>query len=153
MSPTKGLSCARTSVQRDVAEVGVGKRSLKMTGLEKNAAVLSANPAALAKPQTEPSRQPPLQPLPKSSPLMSPLFRYLLMLAIAWYLWHTLRRWLSGANTRTQTTARERQPPLVGGKVVKCLYCELHLPEREALRHNQEWFCNAEHARLYLAKR
>jgi uncharacterized protein len=87
---------------------------------------------------------------------MSALLRILFLLAIAWFIWSTLRRWIIGVETRAKTAAaqqRQQQRPLAGGKVVKCRYCEVHLPEREALRQNEEWFCNAEHARLYLTKR
>jgi uncharacterized protein len=86
---------------------------------------------------------------------MSALFRLLLLLAIAWFIWATLRRWLVGVETRAKAASARQRPqqrPLAGGKVVKCRYCEVHLPEREALRQNEEWFCNAEHARRYLAK-
>jgi uncharacterized protein len=85
---------------------------------------------------------------------MAILLRLLLLLAIGWFMWATLRRWLIGVETQARAgKARQQRPPLVGGKVVKCRYCEVHLPEREALLQNEEWFCSTEHAKSYLTRR
>jgi uncharacterized protein len=87
---------------------------------------------------------------------MLALLRLIFLFAIGWFVWHSFRRWLIGVETRARADAtqqKQARQPLAAGKMVKCRYCELHLPEREALRQNEEWFCNAEHARLYLAKR
>ncbi|MDR2213688.1 MAG: hypothetical protein LBE21_08710 [Pseudomonadales bacterium] len=81
-------------------------------------------------------------------------FRLLFLLAIAWFAWLTLRRWLQGAQTQARNSAAgQTQRPPAGVKVVQCRYCSLYLPEPEAQRQNNEWFCCAEHAKLYLGKR
>ena len=32
-----------------------------------------------------------------------------------------------------------------GGSMVRCAWCQVHLPESEALREKGEWFCCQEH--------
>jgi uncharacterized protein len=39
-----------------------------------------------------------------------------------------------------------------GGHMVRCVYCQVHLPEDEALREQGEWFCGAPHRDKYLAE-
>lgn len=82
------------------------------------------------------------------------LIRLLIILAIVWFAWHTVRRWLRGVQPKSKgATQREQKRPLVGGRIVKCRYCDLHLPEQEAVQHDAEWFCSNEHARLFLSQR
>ena len=82
------------------------------------------------------------------------LFRVLLFLVVAWFAWHTVRRWIRGVQAQARgTTNTDQRKPLPGGKIVKCSYCEVHLPEREAVQKEDEWFCSTEHARLYLSRR
>ena len=39
-----------------------------------------------------------------------------------------------------------------GGKMVRCSWCKVHLPEQDALRSRGEWFCCGEHRDKYLAE-
>ncbi|MDN6180511.1 MAG: hypothetical protein L0I84_05835 [Halomonas subglaciescola] len=32
-----------------------------------------------------------------------------------------------------------------GGQMVRCRWCDVHVPEDEALRDNAEWFCSTAH--------
>ncbi|MBR9881201.1 MAG: hypothetical protein GYB17_17105 [Gammaproteobacteria bacterium] len=32
-----------------------------------------------------------------------------------------------------------------GGKMVRCTWCKVHLPEQDALREKGEWFCCGDH--------
>jgi uncharacterized protein len=83
---------------------------------------------------------------------MAILLRFIVMFAITWFAWQAFRRWVTGVQTRARASSAQTQQPLVGGKIVKCCYCELHLPEREALRQHDKWFCCAEHAKSYRAR-
>ncbi|PRY63007.1 uncharacterized protein B0H98_10911 [Vreelandella songnenensis] len=32
-----------------------------------------------------------------------------------------------------------------GGQMVRCRWCEVHVPETEALRDHEQWFCSSAH--------
>ncbi|MCW4149755.1 HTTM domain-containing protein [Halomonas sp. 18H] len=36
--------------------------------------------------------------------------------------------------------------------MVRCAWCQVHLPESDALRERREWFCSTEHRDKYLAE-
>ncbi|MFG6139449.1 MULTISPECIES: PP0621 family protein [unclassified Halomonas] len=40
-----------------------------------------------------------------------------------------------------------------GGQMVRCAWCQVHLPENDALREKGEWFCSADHRDKYLEER
>jgi uncharacterized protein len=81
------------------------------------------------------------------------VIRLLLLLIAAWFLYQTVRRWLMGAQPKARGAVKpQRDKPVAGGKVVKCTYCDVHLPEQEAVQQQSEWFCSAEHARLYISR-
>lgn len=68
------------------------------------------------------------------------LLRFLFYLFVAWLVWRLIRQWLAPA-------APPQRPPkkLQGGRVVKCRYCDLHLPEEEAVREGDDWYCSRQH--------
>jgi len=37
-----------------------------------------------------------------------------------------------------------------GGKMVRCRWCEVHVPEDEALRDHEQWFCSSAHRDRFL---
>ncbi|HWK55272.1 MAG TPA: PP0621 family protein [Hyphomicrobiales bacterium] len=77
------------------------------------------------------------------------LLRFLFYLFVAWLAWRLLRQWL------TPSTPPKPPPPrrLQGGKVVKCRYCEVHLPEAEAVRDGDDWYCSQQHLQAQRRKR
>ncbi|PMR75889.1 PP0621 family protein [Billgrantia endophytica] len=44
----------------------------------------------------------------------------------------------------------ENDPDQEGGKMVRCTWCQVHVPETEALRDKGEWFCSSAHRDRYL---
>ncbi|MEQ6918776.1 PP0621 family protein [Halomonas aquatica] len=40
-----------------------------------------------------------------------------------------------------------------GNRMVRCRWCQVHLPEDDALRERGEWFCSADHREKYLSER
>lgn len=54
----------------------------------------------------------------------------------AWWVWKKVKVLSAAANERLdQTTA-----------MVRCRHCQLHLPQPEAVRHREDWYCSTEHA-------
>jgi uncharacterized protein len=39
-----------------------------------------------------------------------------------------------------------------GNRMVRCRWCQVHLPEDDALRERGEWFCSTEHRDKYLSE-
>ncbi|RUR25681.1 hypothetical protein ELY33_17585 [Vreelandella andesensis] len=37
-----------------------------------------------------------------------------------------------------------------GGQMVRCRWCDVHVPEEEALRDNEQWFCSSAHRDRFL---
>ncbi|MFC7370033.1 PP0621 family protein [Vreelandella zhaodongensis] len=37
-----------------------------------------------------------------------------------------------------------------GGQMVRCRWCDVHVPEEEALRDSEQWFCSSAHRDRYL---
>ncbi|MBB3231868.1 PP0621 family protein [Halomonas stenophila] len=37
-----------------------------------------------------------------------------------------------------------------GNQMVRCAWCQVHLPEDEALREKGQWFCSPDHRNKYL---
>ena len=73
---------------------------------------------------------------------MANLLRLAILVLLVWLGWRLVRRWLAGANppavSRRKTTKKVE-------RMVRCRYCDLHLPEQEALHDGRDWYCNAAH--------
>ncbi len=82
---------------------------------------------------------------------MSPI-RFLFFLLILWVLWLMFRNWqrrqdIHGAAQREKARIEAGKE---AGKIVRCKYCEVHLPELEALRDGEMWFCTQAHKQAWL---
>ncbi|MFO7646919.1 MULTISPECIES: PP0621 family protein [Halomonas] len=40
-----------------------------------------------------------------------------------------------------------------GGRMVRCTWCQVHVPETDALREQGEWFCSSAHRDRYLEEK
>lgn len=58
--------------------------------------------------------------------------------AAAYWLWKKVRALsAAAADDRLQQTTQ----------MVRCVHCNLHLPQQDAIRHNQQWYCSKAHIR------
>lgn len=39
---------------------------------------------------------------------------------------------------------------LEGGQMVRCAWCQVHVPQADALRERDDWFCSSAHRDRYL---
>ncbi|WP_227370293.1 PP0621 family protein [Halomonas sp. M20] len=39
------------------------------------------------------------------------------------------------------------------GQMVRCSYCRVHLPENDAVRQGDQWFCSPEHRDKFLERK
>jgi uncharacterized protein len=78
------------------------------------------------------------------------LVRLLSILFLLWLGWFFLRNYLARQNRASKNASRK---PLGSTRVVKCDYCEVHLPENTALHEDDLWFCNQAHRQAWLEQR
>jgi len=75
---------------------------------------------------------------------MIKLFQILALLALAWFAFGALRR-------AARRAARPPSPPVppaagAGTTMVPCARCGLHVPEPEAIRRGDRYYCSRQHA-------
>lgn len=78
------------------------------------------------------------------------LIRFIFLLLILGAVWFVAKNYLRKQQLREQR-ARNAQPQ-IPGKVVRCKQCDVHLPETEAVREGDEWFCTQAHRQAWLAR-
>ncbi|MFG6178645.1 PP0621 family protein [Halomonas sp. THAF12] len=61
-------------------------------------------------------------------------------------LYRMYREWKLEREDTTQAGSQ-------GGQMVRCAWCQVHLPEDDALRDKGQWFCTADHRDKYLEER
>lgn len=69
------------------------------------------------------------------------LIRLLLIAAIFWLVFSLVKRWLR----QNAAPRRKSTPPSGHERMVKCVYCGLHVPESEAVREGDLTYCSIEH--------
>jgi len=67
------------------------------------------------------------------------LIRLIVIALIIYLVIQIFKRW--SANKKAQTTVYQEKTQ----KMVQCEVCQLHLPENEALKRNNKFFCSQEH--------
>lgn len=69
------------------------------------------------------------------------LLRIILILLAIWLIAGVVRRMLRQRNGQSRRRSRE----LDAHSMVRCAHCGLHIPETEALRDGELFFCSTEH--------
>ena len=79
---------------------------------------------------------------------MGRIFLYLVLLAVSLYVVKLVRTMLDKPLKKlkkdTQVNGQE------SSKMVRCLHCGLHIPEKEAIKQGDKVFCSLEHAKREL---
>ncbi|WP_447926984.1 PP0621 family protein [Vreelandella sp. EE27] len=78
---------------------------------------------------------------------MNLLIIRLLIFAVVFYVGLKLYGMYRQHKLSQKTAAPER---VEGGAMVRCRWCEVHVPESEALRFEEKWFCSAAHRERYI---
>ncbi|WP_346796558.1 PP0621 family protein [Halomonas sp. Bachu 37] len=60
-------------------------------------------------------------------------------------LYRMYREWKLDHDTRAEQELRHD-----GGQMVRCRWCDVHVPENEALRDREQWFCSSAHRDRFL---
>ena len=70
--------------------------------------------------------------------------RLLFLLVALVAIWLIIRFYWKTANK----IEKQQQPRIKTDSVVACDYCGLHIPEKEAIRSGDHFYCSQEHAQL-----
>jgi uncharacterized protein len=70
------------------------------------------------------------------------LIRVAIIVLIALLVYRLIKRWLASLPRKSN-----KSPDKIG-RMVRCHYCDLHIPEAEALHGPDGWYCSAEHRKL-----
>ncbi len=67
------------------------------------------------------------------------MLRFVVLVAAVWVAFLIIRQLLRSSSTRPTV------PRSADKRMVRCARCGLHIPEDEALRHQQHYFCSEKH--------
>ena len=70
------------------------------------------------------------------------LLRVAIIVIIALLVYRLLKRWLASLPRESK-----KNPDKIG-RMVRCHYCDLHIPEAEAIHNHERWYCSDEHRKL-----
>ncbi|OPX54769.1 uncharacterized protein SAMN02745127_02480 [Oceanospirillum multiglobuliferum] len=78
------------------------------------------------------------------------IFRLIIFIAIVWFGLRILKAYNQKKLTKNsaETNAEADQTP---EQMVQCRFCNLHLPQKDAVKHEKLWFCCHEHLNRFLA--
>jgi len=74
--------------------------------------------------------------------------RLLALLLLSWIAWLLLRKHLQAWQQQREQGRADAARKVT--RMVPCSYCQLHLPEEEAISADGEWFCSAKHRQAWL---
>ncbi|HEY0962691.1 MAG TPA: PP0621 family protein [Pseudomonadales bacterium] len=77
------------------------------------------------------------------------LVRFIILLLVLGVAWFVVKNYLRKQALRGST---RNGKPQIAGKIVRCKQCNVHLPETEAIREGEEWFCTQEHRQAWLTQ-
>lgn len=75
------------------------------------------------------------------------LIRLIIFALVIWMLWRFIKNFQARQNSNKNTSDKK----LTRGNMVACQYCAVHVPESDAVEHEQLWFCSEGHKEKYLA--
>ena len=71
--------------------------------------------------------------------IVARLLLFILLAVVGVIVWRKFKRQIMQHTERTQSGER------VPERVVSCAYCQVHVPESEAVRAEERYFCGVEH--------
>ena len=77
------------------------------------------------------------------------LIRLVIFALVIWLVWRMIKNYQATLRQKRNKNASDKK--LSGDAMVACHYCKVHVPEKIALEHDNQWFCSSEHRDKYLA--
>ena len=81
------------------------------------------------------------------------LIRFLFFVVIAGVLWFMVKNYMRKQMLNQEARERREKERLPTGRIVRCKVCEVHLPEQDALREGDDWFCSQDHRQAWHMRR
>jgi uncharacterized protein len=78
------------------------------------------------------------------------IFRLVIFLAIVWLGIRLLKAYNQKKLEHQQSKKSSESSSNNTAQMVQCRFCDLHLPESDALKHEKLWFCCHEHRNRFL---
>jgi uncharacterized protein len=75
-------------------------------------------------------------------------FRFIFLILAVIAVWFIVRHLLRS----TKHVKSKETPKVSSGQMVECQVCSLHIPENEAIKLDQKFFCSQEHFLAYQEK-
>ena len=73
------------------------------------------------------------------------LIRLVIFAVVIWLIWRMVKNF----NAKLASQGK-RKDKLENQNMVACRYCSVHVPEKEALNHDDDWFCSEAHKQKFL---
>lgn len=80
------------------------------------------------------------------------IIRLIIFVVLLWAGLKLYRMYREYRRERDELSQRE-QRNLDNGRMVRCAYCQVHLPEDDALHQGDRWFCGPDHRDRFLEER
>ena len=78
------------------------------------------------------------------------LIRFIFLLLIAGVIWFVVKNYLRKQQLRAGRTDKETSEHTQVNRIVRCAQCDIHLPEEDAVRDGDTWFCTMAHKQAWL---
>ena len=75
------------------------------------------------------------------------LIRLVIFALVIWLVWRMIKNY-QASQARRKNSGNQK---LTSGNMVACHYCSVHVPENDAIAHEQLWFCSESHKDKFLA--
>lgn len=80
------------------------------------------------------------------------LIRFIFVLLVLGVAWFVVKNYLRRKAMHAQRVRARNEPPQIAGRIVRCKHCDIHLPESEAVRDGDDWFCSQAHRQAWQAR-
>ena len=73
------------------------------------------------------------------------LIRLIILGLVIWLVW----RLVNNVKARVKNSQKAKAK-IANQSMVSCRYCSVHVPQPEAVQHNDSWFCSEAHKNKFL---
>lgn len=74
------------------------------------------------------------------------LIRLIILALVIWMFWRLVKNFQA-----KQAGKNSGKQHIENSNMVLCRYCSVHVPEKEAIHHEQLWFCSENHRDKFLS--
>lgn len=75
------------------------------------------------------------------------LIRLVIFALVIWLIWRMIKNYQVKQKNKNRQSANNK---ISNTNMVACHYCTVHVPENEAVAHEEKWFCSDKHKAKFL---